>query len=100
MIRRRFIQLVTLGTGSLATIGAIKATEKNTVTYRITGFTCITCAVGLEVMLRHEKGVASVRASYPEANVTITFHPGEVTEESLKTYIASMGFKAEQEHKA
>jgi copper chaperone len=100
MIRRRFIQLVTLGTGSLATIGAIKATEKNTVTYRITGFTCITCAVGLEVMLRHEKGVAWVQASYPDANVTITFHPGEVTEESLKTYIASMGFKAEQEHKA
>jgi copper chaperone CopZ len=100
MIRRRFIQLITLGTGSLATVGAIKATEKNTVTYRITGFTCITCAVGLEVMLRQEKGVAWAKASYPDASVTITFHPEEVTEESLKTYIASMGFKAEQEHKA
>ena len=100
MIRRRFIQLVTLGTGSLVTIGAIKATEKNTVTYRISGFTCITCAVGLEVMLRQEKGVAWAKASYPDANVMITFHPSEVTEESLKTYIANMGFKAEQEHKA
>ena len=45
MIRRRFIQLLTLGTGSLATIGAIETTAKKTVTYRVTGFTCVTCAV-------------------------------------------------------
>lgn len=95
MIRRRFIQLFTLGTGSLATIGAMEATEKKTVTYRITGFTCITCAVGLEVMLRREKGVAWARASYPDANVVINFHPHEVGEDSLRTYISSMNFKAE-----
>ncbi len=95
MIRRRFIQLITLGTGSLATIGAIESTEKKTVTYRVTGFTCITCAVGLEVMLRQEKGVAWAKASYPDANVVIKFDPREVTEDSLRTYISSMGFKAE-----
>jgi copper chaperone CopZ len=95
MIRRRFIQLITLGTGSLATIGAIESTEKKTVTYRVTGFTCITCAVGLEVMLRQEKGVAWAKASYPDANVVIKFDPKEVTEDSLRTYISSMGFKAE-----
>lgn len=95
MIRRRFIQLITLGTGSLATIGAIESTEKKSVTYRVTGFTCITCAVGLEVMLRQEKGVAWAKASYPDANVVIKFDPREVTEDSLRTYISSMGFKAE-----
>jgi copper chaperone CopZ len=96
MIRRRFIELITLGTGSLAAIGAIKATEKETVTYRVTGFTCITCAVGLESLLRQEKGVAWAKASYPDANVVIKFDPKEVTQDSLKTYIASMGFKAEE----
>jgi Cu+-exporting ATPase len=96
MIRRRFIELITLGTGSLATIGAIKATEKETVTYRVTGFTCITCAVGLEALLRQEKGVAWAKASYPDANVVIKFDPKEVTQDSLNTYIASMGFKAEE----
>jgi copper chaperone CopZ len=98
MIRRRFIQLITLGTGSLATIGAasaIESTKKKTVTYRVTGFTCITCAVGLEVMLRQEKGVAWAKASYPDANVVIKFDPKEVTDDSLRTYISSMGFKAE-----
>lgn len=100
MIRRRFIQLITLGTGSLATIAAIETGEKETITYHVSGYTCITCAVGLETLLRQEKGVAWVKASYPDENVVIKYDPKEVTEESLKTYIASMGFKAEQESKS
>jgi copper chaperone CopZ len=96
MIRRRFIELITLGTGSLAALGAIEANAKETVTYHVTGYTCITCAVGLESLLRQEKGVAWAKASYPDANVVIKFDPKEVTQDSLKTYIASMGFKAEE----
>jgi copper chaperone CopZ len=103
MIRRRFIELITLGTGSLAALGAMEAMEANakeTVTYHVTGYTCITCAVGLESLLRQEKGVAWAKASYPDANVVIKFDPKEVTQDSLKTYIASMGFKAEEEPEA
>jgi copper chaperone CopZ len=96
MIRRRFIELITLGTGSLAALGAIEANAKETVTYHVTGYTCITCAVGLESLLRQEKGVAWAKASYPDANVVIKFDPKEVTQDFLKTYIASMGFKAEE----
>jgi Cu+-exporting ATPase len=100
MIRRRFIELLTLGTGSLATIAVIETSEKQTVTYHVAGYTCITCAVGLETLLRQEKGVAWAKASYPDANVLIKFDPKEVSEDSLKTYIASMGFKAEPAPKA
>lgn len=100
MIRRKFIQLITLGTGSLATIAAIETGEKETVTYHVSGYTCITCAVGLETLLRQEKGVAWVKASYPDANVVIKYDPKEVSEDSLKGYIASMGFKAEPAPKA
>ncbi len=100
MIRRRFIELITLGTGSMAAIGAISATEKETVTFHVTGYTCITCAVGLESLLRQEKGVAWAKANYSEANVAIKFDPKEVTQDSLKTYIASIGFKAEEAPKA
>ena len=99
MIRRRFIELITFGTGSMAAIGAIAAAEKETVTYHVTGYTCVTCAVGLESLLRQEKGVAWAKASYPDANVVIKFDPKEVTQNTLKTYIASMGFKAEEEPK-
>lgn len=95
MIRRRFIELITLSTGSLATIAAMEGSEKQTVTYHVSGYTCITCAVGLETLLRQEKGVVWAKASYPDENVVIKFDPKEVTEDNLKTYIASMGFKAE-----
>ena len=56
----------------------------------------VTCAVGLEVMLRQEKGVAWAKASYPDASVVIKYHPGEISEDSLKNYISSMGFKAQE----
>jgi len=52
--------------------------------------------VGLEVMLRQEKGVAWAKASYPDASVVIKYHPGEISEDSLKNYISSMGFKAQE----
>lgn len=100
MIRRRFIELITLGTGSLATIAALDTSEKQTVTYHVSGYTCITCAVGLETLLRQERGVTWAKASYPDENVVIKYDPKEVSEDSLKGYIASMGFKAESTPKA
>jgi hypothetical protein len=45
--------------------GAAAATENRTVVYKVNGFTCIACAVGLEVMLRGLKGVTRANASYP-----------------------------------
>jgi len=108
MIRRQFLKLATLTTATgLASLGTIDAIEKHhahaiaeakdarTVTWHVKGFTCPTCAVGLETLLRQEKGVASANASYPKASVTIQFHPDEVSEASLHSYIAELGFTAE-----
>lgn len=96
MLRRRFIHLMTLaGASSMAAIGTLEASETRTVTYRVKGFTCITCAVGLETLLRQQKGVSWVKASYPEASVVIKYDPAAVSENMLKSYIAEMGFTAE-----
>jgi copper chaperone CopZ len=96
MFRRQFIQLATLaGAGGLSSIGAMATAEKRTVTFRIQGFSCITCAVGLDVMLERQKGVVKAESSYQEAKTTIVFHPGLVTEAALKASIADMGFRAE-----
>jgi anaerobic selenocysteine-containing dehydrogenase len=96
MFRRQFIQLATLaGAGGLSTIGAIAAAEKKTVTWRIQGFSCITCAVGLDVMLERQKGVVKAESNYKEAKTTIVFHPGLVTEAALQASIAEMGFRVE-----
>jgi copper chaperone CopZ len=110
MIRRQFIKFATLtGATGLASMGALIALEKHetkdsidaaqtkTVTWRIQGFTCVTCAVGLETMLRQQKGVTSAHASYPDALVTIKFHPETVSEASLRSFITDIGFTVDEQ---
>ena len=100
MFRRQFIQLIALaGAGRLAATAAVGASENHeTVTYRVKGFTCITCAVGLETLLRQQKGVVWAKASYPDAMVTIQFNSESVTENALRKFISEMGFTAELVH--
>ena len=115
MIRRQFLKLATLtGATGLASLGALEVLRpdalethqshtaldtKNTTTvnWHVRGFTCVTCAVGLETMLRQQKGVADVHASYPNASVTIQFHPDKVSEASLRSFISELGFTAEEQ---
>lgn len=101
MLRRRFIQFMTVaGAGGLAAFGALEAADAQTVAYKIKGFTCITCAVGLETLLRQQKGVVWAKASYPDAIATIRYQPAIVSEDKLKAYIAEMGFTAETAHRS
>ncbi|MGA2576513.1 MAG: heavy metal-associated domain-containing protein [Bryobacteraceae bacterium] len=66
-------------------------------TYRIRGFSCITCAVGLETMLRQQKGIVRANTSYPDAKATIEFDPQLVTGNWLRAFIADKGFTVEEE---
>jgi copper chaperone CopZ len=93
MFRRHFIQRITFaGAGSIAGAGMADAQDRKTVLYRIKGFTCVTCAVGLETMLCREKGIVRAEASYPNATVVIEFDPGVISDNSLKELISDMGF--------
>jgi copper chaperone CopZ len=95
MIRRKFLSLMTLaGASSLATLKAATALEKKTVTYKISGFTCITCAVGLETLLQREEGIIAAKASYPDAVARVTYDPKSTSEASIVEAIESMGFQA------
>jgi copper chaperone CopZ len=95
MIRRRFIQMMTLaGAGGVAALSAVAA-EKKTVTYHVKGFYCVTCAVGVDALLDRQKGVVESHSDYNAATTTITFHPELVSENQLKASIAEMGFHAE-----
>ena len=98
MFRRRFIQSISFtGIGGLAAVGIAEANGGKTVMYRVKGFSCPTCAVGLEVMLSRQKGVMRAQASYPNATVRIEFQPDTVSESSLKGFIAEMGFSVEEQ---
>jgi copper chaperone CopZ len=91
MIRRTFIQRIA---GSLGAIEAAAASSTKTVTYRIEGFSCVTCAVGLDAMLRERKGIVRSKSSYPDRTATIEFNPDSVTEKQIEAFIAELGFTA------
>lgn len=107
MIRRQFIKLAAVaGATGLASLGALETkgakhaihtAGTKTVTWHVQGFTCVTCAVGLEVMLRQRKGVVAAEASYPNSNVKIQFHTGVVSEASLRAFITETGFTASEQ---
>jgi len=85
------------GAGGLASLGNMEARESKTVIYRVKGFSCVTCAVGLETMLRQQKGIARAEASYPDAKAMIEFDPKLVDDHWLKAFIADMGFTVEED---
>jgi copper chaperone CopZ len=93
MFRRQFVQFVaTLTAGSVATIAAADVKGTKNVTYVVKGFSCITCAVGLDTMLQKQKGIISSKSNYPDGVVKIQFDPKEVTEKSIQLFITEMGF--------
>jgi len=66
--------------------------QLQSVHYHVKGFTCVTCAVGLETMLRGLHGVVSVQASYSANSVAIEFDAALVGEDQLKKFITVCGF--------
>ena len=69
--------------------------NSNTVTYKVKGFTCVTCAAGLETLLGREKGVLAVHATYPEGIATVNYDPEATSEAVIASVIENMGFHAQ-----
>jgi copper chaperone CopZ len=97
MIRRQFIQLVALS-GALAPLDAMGAGLRTTLVLQVKGFTCITCAAGLDTLLGRERGIVSSHSTYPEGKVTVVYDPKLCTEGSVRSLIAEMGFTVERVH--
>jgi len=93
MMRRKFIQGIT--TTLSGAIPAVAASTK-TVTWHIEGFSCVTCAIGLDTMLRDQKGVVRSKSNYERRTATIEFHPELVTEKKVRGFIEELGFKAHE----
>jgi len=100
MFRRRFFKLVSIATtGAFAPLEAMAAGASKIVTYRVSGFSCITCATGLDAMLRQQKGITSSASTYPQGIATIAFDPEQITEKTIMAFIASLGFTFKDESK-
>jgi copper chaperone CopZ len=99
MFRRRFLQLcVPVSAGALAIFKTKRAASVNAVAYEVKGFTCITCAVGLDTMLRKQRGVLSSESSYPGGKVVVHFDPDQTAESSIRGFIADTGFTVQSQH--
>lgn len=93
MLRRRVLQFLAIaGAGTLAFEAKGTGTAK-TVIYQVKGFTCITCAVGLDTLLSKQRGILTSKSTYPEGKVTVKFDPDTIDEKSIEAFIADMGFK-------
>lgn len=100
MFRRRFLQLATMASvGTLATVEGMSAGTSNTVIYFVKGFSCITCATGLDTMLGQQKGIRSSKSTYPEGKVTVGFDPDQISEQAIVAFITDLGFTVEREQK-
>jgi len=88
MFRRRFLQFLAIsGAGAVAFEARGTGTSK-TVIFQVKGFSCITCAVGLD----KQKGIVASKSIYPEGKVTIKFDPDAIEEKSIEGFIREMGF--------
>ncbi len=93
MFRRNFLHLMTFASvGGLAPLEALSTASGQTVTYLVKGFTCITCATGLDTLLSQQKGISSSKSTYPEGKVTVRFDPGKTNEAAITAFIRELGF--------
>jgi copper chaperone CopZ len=100
MFRRRFLQLVTMASvGTLAPVEGMSAGASKIATYRVKGFSCITCATGLDTMLGQQNGIASSKSTYPEGKVTVGFDPHQISEQAIVAFITDLGFTVQPEPK-
>lgn len=100
MIRRRFLQFAALsGVGTLAPLETIAErispaahAVAKTVVFQVKGFSCPTCAVGLDTMFSRTKGIVSSHSTYPEGKVTVRFDPGATDDAQVRAVITDAGF--------
>jgi copper chaperone CopZ len=109
MIRRKFLQLIALsGAGALAPLEAIAGTASivdadakgKTAVFQVKGFSCVTCAVGLDTMFSRTKGILSSHSTYPEGKVTVLFHPEMIADAAVRAVITDAGFTIASEYTA
>jgi Cu+-exporting ATPase len=94
MIRRKFLQLIALsGAGALAPIkGEAAEGKQKTAIFLVKGFSCITCAVGLDTMYSRAKGVVASHSTYPEGKVIVQFDSVSTDEATVRSVILDAGF--------
>ncbi len=92
MIRRTFLGLSAAASG-LAVFRAAEKPDRKTATYKVEGFWCPTCSVGLETLLTRERGILAASATYPDGKTIVTYDGRRTSPAAIAALIESMGFR-------
>jgi copper chaperone CopZ len=93
MFRRQFVQFFAgLGVTGVATLAMEETNGTSDVTYVVKGFSCVTCAVGLDTMLQKQKGISWCKSTYPQGIAKVRFDAKKVQEKEIQDFIREMGF--------
>ncbi len=101
MDRRNFFMAVAATSGAGLALHESRAVsekppvENASVTWTVSGFSCITCAVGLETLLKAQKGIMAVRALYPSGKVEVRFDSNVIALSQIRGLVDLLGFKIE-----
>lgn len=100
MERRNFLRTVVIGSGTGAGLAALERQKKQAaklewpkVEWRVEGFYCPTCAIGLETLLQRNEAIGSVTAEYPSGRVRIGYDAAKITPATIAALIEEAGFK-------
>jgi copper chaperone CopZ len=94
MERRSFLGLATLTSLAAAPLVRLRTKAEQTARFRVLGFTCPTCAIGLETLLKRQPAVLRALASSPEGYSTVTYDPARTSVAAIQGRIEQMGFHA------
>lgn len=93
MFRREFIHRAAVG-GAAGLGTRADGRECSTVTFEVTGFTCVTCAIGLQVVLGEQPGVVRAKADYKGKRVSVDYDSEATSPDRLRDFInQTTGFK-------
>lgn len=69
-----------------------KKSQGQTVTFKIEGMHCTSCAMNIDGELEDTEGVTTAETSYAQSKTKVTFDPSKVTEDKLKKVIESLDY--------
>ena len=73
--------------------------ELLTITFKISGMSCTSCAQKIEKKLKHIDGVAQVSINFAMEKATVKYNPSAVSQTELKKSIRDLGYEVVDEEK-
>lgn len=69
--------------------------DSETVTLKLSGLHCTSCATNIDLTLEDAPGISSSDTNYQKSEAKITFDPAKTNLDSIRKIITDLGYQAE-----